>query len=383
MKAWIVLTLWLLVCSWSALVLAHPDEADDPGFDITSDFGPRNVAGSRFHRAIDFRRQAGQTVPLLEDGTVTALFQGATTNIIIVTVSGTHTLRYLHLFYDDFLIGLPRFSGGFMLAEASDGNLAIVKQVPGFPDRAEYIISANPTPQTVTVDADLLFGLPLPGTVTIQNAAGTAVAMSTNILNTTDHDVGPAGTSGDFPAHMHVDLGLGVSENPLYHITDRASAYIVTLQEKNNQARLPGYFVGPNDPDSFFIKLQVDSRAGRDLESVEIYVDQEDFVHQVREFNYGGKTDGHDPVNADTSGGDVSNGVTNGVEAIQIGLERFVFTDWDAQIVGPSELPEGEHEWIFVLKDIHDNTPFADGMAPRFKFNIDKTPPDTSIVVTP
>ncbi len=62
-------------------VYAHDDanyifNIADPGFDITSDFGPRYTTGTLFHKAIDFRRTAGQSLPLLGDGIVTDLLRG-------------------------------------------------------------------------------------------------------------------------------------------------------------------------------------------------------------------------------------------------------------------------------------------------------------------
>jgi len=377
-----ILYLFLLisfVSSFSAPVWAHPNDVPDPGFVFTSDFGPRNV--TPWHPAIDYGAGAGVAAPLLEDGTVTGLSRPNVGSIIILTIQGVHTFRYLHMFNDTVL---PIFSGSFILAQVSGGNLAIVSRTPGFLDRANYIISPT-AGQTVTINSDLL-GIPGPTVPTVlRNAAGAGNAISTNQLNTVNHPaVGAAGTSGGYPAHLHVDLGFNVSENPLYHIADRNSAYVVKMLDTGNTARLGDYFVGPNDSNSMFIKLNVDSKVGGDLESVRIYVDSVDAGHLVREFTYGGTTPAHDPLNADTTGPDLSNGATNGVQPISYGLENFVYNDWNTTpplAVRPSQLAEGKHDWIFVLRDIRGHIPFTGGIDPMFKFTIDKTPPSTSIGV--
>src|SRR4030067_1007361 len=89
MKA-LTLYLFLLisfVSSFSAPVWAHPDDVFDPGFVFTSDFGPRMVPspGTLFHMGIDYSRGAGQSVPLLEDGTVMGLSRPNVGSIIILT----------------------------------------------------------------------------------------------------------------------------------------------------------------------------------------------------------------------------------------------------------------------------------------------------------
>jgi hypothetical protein len=244
MKAFILYLFLLIsfVSSFSAPVWAHPNDVPDPGFVFTSDFGPRNV--TPWHPAIDYGAGAGVAVPLLEDGTVAGLSRPNVGSIIILTIQGVHTFRYLHMFNDTVL---PIFSGSFILAQVSGGNLAIVRRTPGFLDRANYIISPT-AGQTVTINSDLL-GIPGPTVPTVlRNAAGTGNAISTNNLDRTNHPtIGAAGTSGGYPAHLHVDLGFNVSENPLYHIADRNSEYIVKMLDTGNNARLGDYLKAKQD----------------------------------------------------------------------------------------------------------------------------------------
>jgi hypothetical protein len=364
----------------------HPVLVPDPGYVITSDFGPRTVAGGTpFHKAIDFKRALGTTVPLLEDGTVTSLNRASAgvVHLVSLVVTGVHTFRYLH-FFDD--TDLPIVSGSFVLATASGGSLAIVR-MSGTPGRASYIISPN-AGNTVTITTARP-GLPMVP-FTFRNAAGTANATTENALTTANHpDAGPAGGSGGFAVHMHVDHGVmaggvQVSENPLYHITDRDSAYIVALQDKTGINRTAGYAVGPNDTGSTFLKLDVNSSVGKDLESARIYVDQADAAHLVREYVYGGQTALHDPINTDVGvAGVLSNGLTNGVQTFDAGHEAFVYNDWDSASTPahqlPSDLPEGDHDFLFVLRDIHDNIPFPNNADIRFRFRVDRTAPVTVI----
>jgi hypothetical protein len=383
----------LAVLMGAASAGAHPDDAIDPGFFITSDFGPRTTAGGTpFHKAIDMRRAAGLGVPLLENGTVTSLTRG-NTQLVSLVVTGQHTFRYLH-FFDD--TALPIVSGPFVLARASDNSLAIVR-LAGTPGEAAYIISPN-AGNTVTITVQRA-GLPLPP-FTFMTPGGGAPATTEDVLTTAAHpNAGPAGGSGGFDVHMHVDHGIAnnvsVSMNPLFHMADRTSRFIAALRDRDDVNRPPGYAVGPNEPLSTFLKLNVraepepaagaaNSTVAKDLESVRIYVDQVDPAHLVREFVYGGQTEAHDPINTDVGNGALSNGVTNGVQTGGVGNESFVYNDWDsAGPVGqrPSDLPEGAHEFVFVLRDVHDNVPFADGVDPRLPFNVDRTAPTTVIAV--
>jgi hypothetical protein len=368
----------------------HPALIPDPGFTITSDFGPRTVpGGTPFHKALDFSRPLGTNVPLLEDGTVTSLNRADTAgdprHLVALVVTGVHTFRYLHFFDDS---DLPIVSGSFVLAEATGGGLAIVR-MSGTPGRASYMISPV-AGRTVTITTARP-GLPMVP-FTFKNAAGTANATTETALTTASHpDAGPAGGSGGFAVHMHIDHGVmiggaaQVSMNPLFHIVDRDSAFIVALQDKTGINRPAGYAVGPNDAGSTFLKLDVNSSVGKDLESIRLYVDQADTAHLIREYVYGGQTEAHDPINTDVGLPGVlsTNGLTDGVQTFGTGHEAFIYNGWDSASTPanqkPSDLPEGDHDFLFVLRDIHDNIPFPNNADIRFRFRVDRTAPVTVI----
>ena len=238
---------------------AHPNDVPDPGFYITSDFGPRDAGGnaSRFHRSIDYRRHVGRAVPLLEDGTVTEINRPNT--MVSLVVVGVHTFRYLH-FFDD--TALPIVAGSFVLARSSDNNLAIVR-MSGVAGRASYIISPTAN-RTVTISTARP-GLP-PVPFVFMTADGMAQARTINAVTVAANpDAGPAGGSGGFAVHMHVDHGLvagtntQVSMNPLLHIADRESRFIAFLRDRTDIGRVAGYAVGPLDTTSTFLKLRVNS----------------------------------------------------------------------------------------------------------------------------
>src|SRR3989338_11156389 len=74
----------------------YADVVDCPGspgtcFSITSDFGPRLLPTPDFHKSIDYQRVEGQTIPLLEDGTIKSL--GYVSNILMVRITGDHKFR--------------------------------------------------------------------------------------------------------------------------------------------------------------------------------------------------------------------------------------------------------------------------------------------------
>jgi len=124
---------------------------------------------------------------------------------------------------------------------------------------------------------------------------------------------------------------------------------------------------------------------GKDLESIRLYVDQADTAHLIREYVYGGQTEAHDPINTDVGLPGVlsTNGLTDGVQTFGTGHEAFIYNGWDSASTPanqkPSDLPEGDHDFLFVLRDIHDNIPFPNNADIRFRFRVDRTAPVTVI----
>jgi len=269
---------------------AHSIDVPDLPRAVTSDFGPRNVDCSRFHQGVDWAYGPADPVPLLEDATVETVARGSTKLVrleIVGTSSASHTFRYLHLF--DNSPALPIFVGDYILARrtgsTSNLDLVIVKRDAANSRRAEYMISSI-AGDTV----DVIF----PGDVMatrIRNSSNTADATTINSINTINYPtVGPAGTSGGVAPHLHIDFGFGTYQN-IY------SDFNVRLLDNNNIPRIDGFVVGPNSADSYFLKLEVDSRTGLDLEKLSIYVDSPTSPNLVREYIYGGKTTAYDPVN--------------------------------------------------------------------------------------
>ena len=384
----------------------NKNDVVDYTFGISGDFGPRTV-DNKFHIGMDYGVGLGTPVPPLENGRVSAITHNTNNGLVTVRIKGDngHDFRYLHLFRDSTV--RPVCTGGFVLV--NDGGLAIVRLASGHNDRARYILATSVRPSVSVsppVDpSDPTKFLPYPAEtgcqgvlppmrITFKNSGGTANRSTRTTVVRGSHLVGPSGNSGNNatdPAatHLHVELfdagGNGTSENPYFHIADRASDFKLRILDKNLLPRLSGYVVGPNNADSTFLKVEVDSSTGFDLEKFNIYVDNAVPANLVREYSYGGTTPAHDPVNADTStgGGDLSDGLTNGIQPIQRGLERFVYNDWESAntTVSPSNLIDGEHTLRFELEDIDGNIPFASGVQPSLIFNVDKRPPTSSLAV--
>lgn len=414
----------------------HVFQIDDPGFVIVSDFGPRLVTtGSLFHKAIDFRRAVGQTTPLLLDGVVSDLSR-RTGNILSFTVNGTqnsvtHRLRYFHMFNAIDELVEPVCLGGFMLT-THDGSVigdddarAIVKITPGTTNRADYILSRNPG-ETVTVDFNATPSTTctgFSGSYTFQTQAtvqgvpqfdqnGNPVlvnAVTIDTINRADHpSVGPSGDSGS-PGrpHMHIEMApagtgfvnVAYSENPLFHMPDRATQYKVRSLNIDSTPRLSGYVVGSKDSDSSFLRIELDggttqvasTRDGAfDLEEVNLYVDQAVDANRVRQFKMGGNTEADDRINLSDAeiDTDAVERDTDGMRPLRdpnnansgmVGLERYVYTGWESAgtTVSPSNLTDGEHTLIIKLTDIHTNE-----LQNSIKFNIDNTAPTSSLTVT-
>ncbi len=378
-----ILILALLLVSFAH---AHPTDVSDLPRTVTSDFGPRNVNCSKFHQGVDWAYGIGDPVPLLENSSVETLARGSTKLVrleILGDSSTDHTFRYLHMFNNNST--LPIFVGNYILARRTgstgDLDLVIVKRDATNDRRAEYMISSIPG-DTV----DVVF----PGDTTatrIRNSANTADAVTVSVLTTAAHPtVGPAGTSGGVAPHLHMDFGFGTYQNIYSHMAEKASTFSLKLLDKNNLPRLDRFVIGPQNVDNYFLKVEIDSRTGLDLEKLGIYVDSVTATNLVREYKYGGTTTAYDPVNVDLrktgtscDGPDVSSGSTNGVHNFNniTGWERYIYTDWgtSAGSVTPTLLIEGEHTILFDVLDIRNNIPFASGTNPSIKFNVDQTAP--------
>src|SRR5687767_288337 len=93
----------LLIALAITAAQAH-ETIPNPGFDITSDFGPRILDNETrdFHRAIDYSRAEHLSIPLLEDGRITRLSYSTLSDpldpqaggILIVEISSAHKFRY-------------------------------------------------------------------------------------------------------------------------------------------------------------------------------------------------------------------------------------------------------------------------------------------------
>jgi len=65
--------------------------------------------------------------------------------------------------------------------------------------------------------------------------------------------------------------------------------------------RQNGFVVNPNDPASSFINVHLDTTLGKDAESLEVFVDNQNFSGQVRTWSYGGFTPALDALHTEIS----------------------------------------------------------------------------------
>lgn len=358
-------------------------------FPITSDFGPRFLTANNrfdFHKAIDWSRAAGLSVPLLEAGSVIRLSYSTLAEplnpqaggILIFETVGEHRFRYLHMFNN---AALPIDSGDFTLALTDNNRLAIIKWANRTSLKAAYVI-AEESGDMIQLPAGLVL-----------NQDGSAPIETINALTTTNNaSIGPSGGSGGFSPHMHVDHGfvqiggqtVAASENPLAHVGHAISGFAVTFLDRNGAQRQDGFIVHRGNADDAFIKIRADTTNGKNLDRVEFLVDgQVGIGNRVRDFQFGGLTSEHDSLNTDVEldPGTRSNGLTDGVvTAGAVGIEEFVYNGWDTaatpSALRPNSLEDGEHTLYACLTNIKSQR-----FCTPVKFVV-KTPPTPTVSIT-
>lgn len=371
----IILLLFLLINIFYNLYSSPQVTIGTYTTEITSDFGPRKVGNEfQFHRAIDLKGAAGTAFPLIKGGKVVELKYAADgSNILICTieVSSTEKYRYLHMFSN---ATLPIDSGDFTLCKTKrDDQYAIICWENKSQNRAKYIIS------TAVNDTVEIYG-----NIVLTKTGNEAEKTTTN-LNPTDHPyIGPIGTSGGYPAHMHIDMGYKVNKNPLYYIPhNREENFEIGLWDKNNRDRENGWIVKKDDANSYYLKITLTSVATLNLDEILIYIDNGDDNNLLWKFSYGGKpkADGtaNFPIHTDVEKGACSNGTTDGVYSVdkdnngesEEGYERFIFSKWEESLevkdsLRVSKLKTGEHELIIKAKNVMGENKGEK----RIKFNI-------------
>jgi hypothetical protein len=362
-----------IVVGMTVAVSAHIT-ASNPGFEITSDFGPRFLPAADFHKAIDYGAAAGVSLPLLEAGSISRLsfadggVNPLTNQILILELNTTngHHFRYLHIFNNT---ALPINSGEFALSTTTAGNLCIIHWAEGSNrTQADYVLAA------------VANGLVQAGGFPVLDTSGNQARTQTVGAS----PIAPSGTSGNYAAHMHIDMGYGISGSPLAHIEHAVSSFTVQFLDGNGNARPNGYVVSSSDTATTFIKARVNSGTGKDLDILQIYVDAQDDAHLVRSFEFGGLTADHDPRHtdienngaADLDGPVYSDGVRNGVRPGGVGLEDFVYTDWESaqSAVSPNRLADGEHHLVACWTNIREQT----NCDTQVSFLIDRSSPTAS-----
>jgi len=368
--------LTISIVFFPSLGLASKVVIRDYSTSIVGDFGPRRiiddgVSKCDFHKGLDLKGVSGDAFPLVENGTVNYLGftqnGGAKSGIFYARVDGDKKYRYMHMFSNVTVTAsnlLPINSGNFTLAQTTESKAyAIIYWTNKVEKRAKYIIS-DIAGQTVKI-----------GDRIIRKEVGDEFAETTDNVSVVDNPyIGPIGTSGNFPSHMHIDMGLNVNVNPLNYIThENAVAYEMGLWDKNNKTRDESWVISDKIADSYYLKITVTSKETLNLDKVLIYVDSAAEKNLLREYSYGGRA-GENPLNTLVENGDCSDGLKDGVYSVDldgngesdVGNERFIFSKWaDSKDVKThlkiENLSAGNHSLIIrkllkmqlVMKVIH------------------------------
>jgi hypothetical protein len=336
-------------------------ELDPPKYEIVSDYGPRIIPkgnGSPIHLGVDYGAPLAAGIVPVESGTISGIGYHGGWFVDIKGLTGKFT--YLHLFSGKG--AKPSPSGGFELFKKANltdednlskqGNVIVQWGAKG----AEKALSQFDK-CTVFIGNKILKG-------------PNGKPILTRSVVETSEAIGPVGTSGGFPAHLHI--GYENKDNPLYilkHPPDGAPKVIFeTPAEK--------LIDEANWLSPFPIKFSVDSTAGLDLDKVDIffyrYGDPSQPVHLgpagKPTFGYGGR-----PKDAKTGRPDETktatvvktNGSTTGVQPLdadgkrpdnQPGLDRFIFRIDSWAIDNGKSLPTGEgHALAVKCKDVNGN----------------------------
>ncbi|GEM_PF-2225692 len=173
----IIFTLFILLGGRMTYAAVWPISNSTTPDQITSDYGPRVTSSPGFHYGIDIRAQSPMPVHAIKGGTITVIKIGSGRAGNYVVVGG---IRYLHLSkkYNNIeLVNNPKYSGKYAI---------LIKDSQG-----------NPLKYFSTESDNDYFGVPNYNTL----SEGEVFAYS--------------GSSGTSVAHLHIDRGYRVDENPL------------------------------------------------------------------------------------------------------------------------------------------------------------------------
>ncbi|MEW6482135.1 MAG: M23 family metallopeptidase, partial [bacterium] len=325
---------------------------------ITSDYGPRKVSkGTWFHRGIDYGGPNGADIKAVEGGVIKTI-ETDSLGVCYITIQGSHgDWKYLHIFSSG---PLPRTSGNWELAKAT-----LVHPVQGTQPTTIIILWANRGQRQaikVLCINRLNGSRVILGTETINDVFGNEIRSRGSVED--NEIIAPVGTSGGFPAHLHLSLNhnpqTNTSDNPLYHLLHPPDKLpTITIEQPKN-----GYVIKNKELKEDVIKVKIDSTQGLDLDKVNLAIYKHKDPNQAINletnptYNYGGRPgENRTTLTVDKTGNVY-------VEPISNGLDRFIAS------YNFSSLPEGTHSLFVEARDVNDHIATFTS-----DFRVDTTPP--------
>lgn len=363
-----LMALMLVVLCGSGVVAQSQLQPPTDNFDITGDFGPRNL-DPFFHFGIDYGGNPGAPVRSVETGQIVKIAYDSNSGHHVV-IKGANRFGYLHLFSDSTL-GTASSMG--------DCQSVTGPEVPfGFP-RSIVCLTASTISLEDRLPVTLHQGVFLSDSKwkacswivhwadsqRINAQQGRAfsncngIPVGANKVKTTRTvlegvNFAPLGNSGFKDKHLHLQVGLAGSANsynPLHHVLHNPSDFKVSLNLRPT-LRPDGSLIIGRDISPLEIVLTVTSSPGLNLNRVVIRIykettpepickDQDETAtnHICKVFDYGGlppvngRTPGHArTANVLTPPDPNSSVIPGGNEP---GIDRF-FYDFDWQRIAKS-----------------------------------------------
>ncbi|MEW6606902.1 MAG: hypothetical protein AB1414_05540 [bacterium] len=285
---WIIAVLWLLIHPATLFSQTLPP----PGsWTITSDYGPRALAGHYWHGGIDYGGPYGASIQAVEGGDIDRIrYLEGGWNLRIQSSLGNW--EYIHIFNDG---PLPITLGNWELRNATLVN-------PNNPNDVTYsnvIILWSGTMATEVLSEEGYSGR------WIRNPNGSYIRETTGATATTrasieqSEAIAPVGNSGGVPTHLHLEYNNG-DDNPLLHVNHNPSNYSITFQHPTDaddgvsDGRITVFH---NRPITERINTRINTTTGLDLNRVRFFIDLIDDNHRLWRSCYGGRNDDEGRVN--------------------------------------------------------------------------------------
>jgi len=327
----------------------YAQDLNAPGnWSITSDFGPRNAGSeaSWFHKGIDYGGTEGEVISAVEGGAIKTIDYDSG---FYIGIDGDNNgyWTYLHIFSgtsDD--LTESKTSGNWELM-----NTTVEHATSGITEQTNVIVlwSGNYAEKVLCIQNYSGYYVKDSSGTYILDSNGDKIKTKSSVI--ASESIAPVGTSGGYPAHLHLGNRIAKSalekDNPLLYVSHTASDFKATiLSPRGSISKLQA------DTGAIPIMGRINSTAGLDLNTVAIFVDGTEESNKIATFNLGGKSDESATTNASTSSGETVSGVIYKVSPYNTttGYDDFIIDSYDF-----SPLEKGAHLIYVRATDINDN----------------------------